>query len=63
MALIAEGDRIRAIVNGTEVADLVDANGNEVDGTRLEFGLGNVKNTNKNTVGHFDKIKVAVPNP
>ena len=63
MALIAEGDRIRAIVNGTEVADLVDANGNEVDGTRLEFGLGNVKNTNKNTVGHVDKIKVAVPNP
>ena len=41
----------------------MDTNGNEVDGTRLEFGLGNVKNTKKNTVGHVDKIKLAVPDP
>jgi hypothetical protein len=63
MALIAEGDRIRAIVNGTEVADVVDVSSNDVDGTRLEFGLGNLKSTKKDSVAHFDQISVGVPNP
>ena len=63
MALIAEGDRVRAIVNGTEVADVTDPNPNDVIGRRLDFGVGTLKDTKKNTVGNFDSISVGVPDP
>jgi hypothetical protein len=63
MALIAEGNRVRAIVNGTELADVTDPNPNEVNGRRLDFGVGTLKDTKKNTLGNFDRLSVGVPNP
>ena len=63
MSLIAEGARIRAIVNGTEVADVNDPNHGQIEGRRLEFGLGNLKNSKNHTVGTYDRLKVSVPDP
>jgi hypothetical protein len=63
MSLIAEGDRVRAIINGTEVADVTDPAPGEVKGRRLEFALGNTKNSQKQTVASFDRLKVSVPDP
>lgn len=63
LRVVVIGDRIRALVNGTEVADVTDANPGQVSGTKLEFGVGTTRNTKKDTQGTFDRLKVSVPNP
>lgn len=63
MALIAEGARVRALVNGTEVANVVDPNPNDVKGRKLEFGVGSVKEARGRTVANYDRLKVSVPDP
>jgi hypothetical protein len=57
------GTRARAIVNGTELADVTDSDPGEILGTRLRVVVGNTGNTNKNTHAVLDDVKVAVPEP
>jgi hypothetical protein len=63
LKLEVSGNDVRAVVNGTTVANVADPNPGEIDGTKLEFRLGSTANSNKNTHGAFDRIKVQVPNP
>lgn len=63
LRLVADGDHIRGFVNGAEVADITDPNASQLTGTKLEFSVGNKANSKKNTIGVFDKLKLAVPNP
>jgi hypothetical protein len=57
------GARVRAIVNGREVADVADPDPGDVTGTKLRFAVANNRKSGKNTVAAFQKLKVAVPEP
>lgn len=61
--LAATGNEIRAKVNGATLATVTDGNASQLDGRRLEFGIGSEADTKRNTVGAFSKIAVSVPNP
>ncbi|MGI9019501.1 MAG: hypothetical protein ACR2G3_02175 [Solirubrobacterales bacterium] len=61
--LQVDGSRVRAFANGSLLADITDPNSSEVKGAKVEFGLGNVRDTGKATVGTFDKLKLSVPTP
>lgn len=63
LALTAVGNRIRAHVNGAEVADLTDGNASEIKGRKVEFGVGSDADTGKDTDASFTKLKLSVPNP
>ena len=63
LRLQAEGNRIRAFVNGTQVADVTDANAGQLTGAKLELTVGSEADSNKDTVGVFDKIRLSVPDP
>jgi hypothetical protein len=63
LRLRAEGNRVRAYVNGTLLADVNDPNPGEVGGQKLEVIVGNRRDTSRNAFGLFDDVKVAVPNP
>ena len=63
LRLLTEGNRIRAFVNGTQVADVVDANAGQLTGAKLELTVGSEADSKKDTVGVFDKIRLAVPDP
>jgi hypothetical protein len=63
LRLEVDGADIRGTVNGTTVVNHNDGNPGEIDGTKLEFRLGSTKNSNKNTHGAFDRLKVLVPDP
>jgi hypothetical protein len=63
LRLAVVGDRVRALVNGEEVADVTDGGSSEIKGRTLQFGVGTEADTGKNTEGRFDKVKLAVPNP
>jgi hypothetical protein len=57
------GAEVRALVNGTELASVTDADPGEIEGTKLRLAVGNTGSTRKDTVALFDDVKVAVPNP
>jgi hypothetical protein len=63
LRLRADGSQITASVNGTQVASVNDGNPSELSGAKLEFGVGSVGNSKKDTLATFDKVKVAVPDP
>ena len=63
LRLQAYGNDVKALVNGNEVASVNDGNVGQVDGAKVEFGLGNTGSSKKDTEGTFDKLKLAVPNP
>jgi hypothetical protein len=63
MRIQTEGSHVRAFVNGTELADVNDGNANELKGRKVEFGVGNLRDTENPTYALFDKLKVAVPDP
>ncbi len=62
LRLTAEGDNIKAHVNGALVGDVTDAGG-DVIGRTLEFGVGSAANSQKDTHGNFDRMKLSVPDP
>jgi hypothetical protein len=55
------GSRVRALVNGTELEDIIDPAPAEVGGRRLRLVVGNTGNTNNDTVAALDDVKVIVP--
>jgi hypothetical protein len=63
MRLQVEGNRVRAFVNGTQLADRTDPAHGELRGAKVEFGVGNERNSNKPTVALFDGVKLSVPTP
>jgi hypothetical protein len=63
MRLLVDGNQVSAFVNGTPVANTVDANASELPGAKVEFGVGNNDDSRKKTVATFDKLKLAVPDP
>ncbi len=63
MRVLVTGAKVRALVNGTEVAEVTDPQPGELRGAKVEFGVGNLRNTGKSTVATFDALKLSVPNP
>jgi len=63
LRLIVEGTHVRAIANGTQLADVNDPQAGQIRGAKVEFGVGNLKNTSKPTLATFDGLKLAVPDP
>jgi hypothetical protein len=61
--LNADGNQIRALVNGAELANITDVNADDLPGAKLEFGLGNEGDSNKDTVALIGKLRVSVPDP
>ncbi len=59
----ATGAKIRAFVNGKEVASVDDGNLGQVAGTKVRFAIGSLSNKSKDTVGTFKRVAVAVPDP
>ena len=63
LRLRAEGSQVTASVNGTQVASVNDGDPGQLSGAKVEFGVGNVGNSKKDTLATFDKLKLAVPDP
>ncbi len=61
--LRAVGNRVTARVNGTQLAKVTDSNAAQVDGRKLEVGVGSTRRSNKEVVATFDNLKLLVPNP
>jgi hypothetical protein len=59
----AIGDQVRALVNGTNVGSVVDPNPGQLEGTKMEMGVGNKRSGHKKTEATFDRVRVEVPNP
>lgn len=63
LTLQAFGARVRALVNGEEVADVSDDNPGQVDGQKLRIGLGAEQKAGKGAVAAFKKLRIAIPSP
>jgi hypothetical protein len=63
LRLSAEGATVRAVINGTEVAQVTDSDPGAVSGRKLRFAVGNDKQTGKAVVATVKKVTVAVPDP
>ena len=63
LRLSAEGARVRAVVNGSEVADITDDDPGAVSGRKLRFAVGGERSSGKPVVGTLKKVRVAVPDP
>lgn len=63
LRLRAFGARVKAFVNKTEVADVTDTNPNELEGTKLRFGVGHGESSSKDVLACFDDLTLAVPSP
>ena len=61
--LKADGNKVTARVNGTQLAKVTDSNAGQVDGRKLEVAVGNERDSNKQVVATFDNLKLLVPNP
>ena len=62
--MIATGAELRAVVNGKEIAKVADSNPGQVRGSKVRFAVGTRSNKkNKKTVGTFQRVAVAVPDP
>lgn len=59
----ATGAKITASVNGTEVASVDDGNPGQVAGTKVRFAIGSLSQKNKDVIGTFKRVAVAVPDP
>jgi hypothetical protein len=63
LRLSVEGARIRATVNGAEVANVTDNDPGAVSGRKLRFAVGGERSSGKDVVGVVKKVRVAVPDP
>jgi hypothetical protein len=63
LRLRAFGNKIKAWANGTELAEVTDGSSADVKGTKIEFSVGNNGDSGKNTVGLFERLELAIPNP
>jgi Domain of Unknown Function (DUF1080) len=63
LRLSVQGARVRATVNGTEVADVTDNDPGAVSGSKLRFAVGNERSSGKDVVGTVKNVKVTVPDP
>ena len=63
LRLSVEGARVRATVNGTEVADVTDNDPGAVSGRKLRFAVGNERSSGKDVVGTIKNVRVTVPDP
>jgi hypothetical protein len=61
LRLEVKGDRVRAVVNGEELASVVDPNANQVTGRRVAFGIGSRKDAEREILGSFKRIRVGIP--
>jgi hypothetical protein len=61
--LKAGGNKVTARVNGTQLAEVTDSNAGQVDGRKLEVGVGSTRRSHKRVVATFDNLKLLVPNP
>ena len=61
--LKAGGNKVTARVNGTQLAKVTDSNAGQVDGRKLEVGVGSTRRSHKRIVATFDNLKLLVPNP
>jgi hypothetical protein len=60
LRLEAKGARIRAHVNGEELVSVVDPNPEEVGGRKVGFGIGSRKNSSREIIGVFDRVRVGI---
>jgi hypothetical protein len=63
LRLTVQGARVRALVNGTEVADVTDNDPAAVNGRKLRFAVGGERSSGKAVVGVLSRVKVSVPDP
>ena len=63
MRLKAAGNKVTARVNGTQLAKVTDSNAGQVDGRKLEVGVGSTRRSHKRIVAILDNLKLLVPNP
>jgi hypothetical protein len=63
LRLTVEGARVRALINGTEVADVTDNDPGAVNGRKLRFAVGGERSSGKSVVGVLSKVKISVPDP
>jgi hypothetical protein len=63
LRLSVDGARVRAKVNGTEVADITDNDPGAVSGRKLRFAVGSERNSGKDVVGVIKNVRVTVPDP
>jgi hypothetical protein len=60
LRLEAKGARIKAFVNGDELASVMDPNPDQVGGRKVAFGLGSRKNSGRSTGGSFTRVRVGI---
>lgn len=63
LRLIATGARVRALVNGEEVATVSDPDPGQIAGRKMRFAVGNQKDKSGKVVATFKRVALAVPNP
>jgi hypothetical protein len=63
LRLSVQGARVRATVNGTELADVTDNDPGAVSGRKLRFAVGNERSSGKDVVGTIKNVRVTVPDP
>ena len=55
------GNTVTARANGTRLARVTDSNAGQVDGRKLEVGVGSTRRSKKEVVATFDNLKLLVP--
>jgi hypothetical protein len=60
LRLEAKGNRITAFVNGERLVRVQDGNAEEVGGRKVAFGIGSRKNSKREIVGVFDRVRVGI---
>lgn len=63
LRLSVQGARVRATVNGTELADITDNDPGAVSGSKLRFAVGNERSSGKDVIGTVKNVRVTVPDP
>jgi hypothetical protein len=62
LRLEVKNARVKAFVNGQQVAGALDSNPEQIDGRKLTFGIGSRKNGHRPVVGSFDRIRAGLAN-
>jgi hypothetical protein len=62
LRLEVKNARVKAFVNGKQVAGGVDSNPEQIDGRKLTFGIGSRKDGHRPVVGSFDRIRAGLAN-
>ena len=60
LRLEVKGGKVRAFVNGEQLATVDDPNPDQLGGRRVSFGIGSRKNSSRTTVGAFNRVRVGV---